>query len=568
MPLTPDLPFPKTQGDGIRSKDWNDAINEIIRLDNAKVNKAGDAMTGPLSVGGHLSVGTGTPENGEGWNKVLDVLGTGHAKLSVRTAAIDARVLSHDTGFFGAPAGMIVGTKSAHPLSLATGGVSRLTVANTGNVGIGTATPGAFKLNIAGTGGQNALHVASDFALRGNDKLNLIRFGNDGDYQILHKASGTLGRNTLAMHVHADDAFGVYSSSWNPLLEVEGGTGDVYIKGNAGIGLTSPKGKLDVNGDIYRAGLLVISGEAGGWLRINQNNDFPKGTHFARRANFAAGITTGNWWDVEPGAGNLFVQGNVGIGTTSPGDRLDVAGAVRFLTGFNPIRFTAGWTGFPDGATDQAEISNDTGTYKTLMIVGNKSAGLGRRVSVWDRLEVNGPLIVQQAHTIKIGVPSPSGRYANDGIRGEPNLWLDATGTVFIKQGFQAVSGFDIAERFRTVGEARPGDVVVFDADVNAVRLCDSDYDTKVVGIASAEPAFILGAQEEQVPIALCGRVPCNVDADIAPIAAGDLLTTSPTQGYAQKAVDRDKATGAIIGKALGSLERGKGQVEVLIMMR
>jgi Chaperone of endosialidase len=51
---------------------------------------------------------------------------------------------------------------------------------------------------------------------------------------------------------------------------------------------------------------------------------------------------------------------------------------------------SSGWTGFPDAVTNQAEISNDTGTYKTLMIVGNRSAGVGRRVSVWDRLEVNG----------------------------------------------------------------------------------------------------------------------------------------------------------------------------------
>ena len=444
----------------------------------------------------------------------------------------------------------------------------KLRILASGSVGIGTAAPGAFKLAIGGTGGQNALYVASDFALRGNDRLNLIHFGNDGDYQVLHKASGAMGRNTLALHVDANDAFGVYSTGWNPLLEVEGGSGDVYVKGALGIGLINPKGKLDVNGDIYRAGLLAISGEAGGWLRINQNNDFPKGTHFARRANFAAGLTTGNWWDVEPGTGNLLVQGNVGIGTTTPQDRLDVAGAVRFLTGSNPIRITAGWTSFPDAATDRAEISNDTGTYKTLMIVGNKSAGLGRRVSVWDRLEVNGPLITQQAHTVKIGVPSPTGRYAYDGIRGDPNLFLDAAGTVFIKQGFQAIAGFDIAERFKTAGEVRPGDVMVFDTNEKAVRLCDRGYDVKVVGVASGEPAFILGCDKEDVPVALCGRVPCNVDADIAPIRAGDLLTTSPTQGYAQKAVDREKAEGAIIGKALGSMERGKGRIEVLIMMR
>jgi hypothetical protein len=61
MPLTPDPPFPKTQGDNIRSKDWNDAVNEIIRLDNAKANRGGDRFTGPLTIDGSVGIGTPTP---------------------------------------------------------------------------------------------------------------------------------------------------------------------------------------------------------------------------------------------------------------------------------------------------------------------------------------------------------------------------------------------------------------------------------------------------------------------------------------------------------------------------
>jgi hypothetical protein len=60
----------------------------------------------------------------------------------------------------------------------------------------------------------------------------------------------------------------------------------------------------------------------------------------------------------------------------------------------------------------------------------------------------------------------------------------------------------------------------------------------------------------------------CKVDADIAPIKAGDLLTTSPTKGHAQKAIDPSKATGAIIGKALGSLKKGRGKIPVLVMLQ
>jgi hypothetical protein len=113
--------------------------------------------------------------------------------------------------------------------------------------------------------------------------------------------------------------------------------------------------------------------------------------------SFTIGPLNGNKFDAK-----LTVQddGKVGIGTTKPADMLEVAGNLRVNTGKggNPLRFTSGWTAFPDSSINQAEICNDTGNYKALMIVGNRSAskgpGLGRRVSVWDLLEVNGDLLV------------------------------------------------------------------------------------------------------------------------------------------------------------------------------
>jgi hypothetical protein len=60
----------------------------------------------------------------------------------------------------------------------------------------------------------------------------------------------------------------------------------------------------------------------------------------------------------------------------------------------------------------------------------------------------------------------------------------------------------------------------------------------------------------------------CKVDADIAPIAVGDLLTTSPTKGHAQKVLDPTKALGTIVGKALAPLETGKGKIPILVMLQ
>lgn len=89
--------------------------------------------------------------------------------------------------------------------------------------------------------------------------------------------------------------------------------------------------------------------------------------------------------------------GKVGIGSfnlDSKADDLDIAGSCRLLADSNPIRITSTWTAFPDRTKNQAEICNDTTYYRALMIVGNQSAGQGRKVTIQDRLDVAGLLYV------------------------------------------------------------------------------------------------------------------------------------------------------------------------------
>lgn len=75
-------------------------------------------------------------------------------------------------------------------------------------------------------------------------------------------------------------------------------------------------------------------------------------------------------------------------------DDLDIAGSGRLLADSNPLRITSNWTAFPDNTKNHAEICNDTTYHKALMIVGNQSAGQGRKVSIYDRLDVYGLLYV------------------------------------------------------------------------------------------------------------------------------------------------------------------------------
>ena len=208
-----------------------------------------------------------------------------------------------------------------------------------------------------------------------------------------------------------------------------------------------------------------------------------------------------------------------------------------------------------------------------LTIEGAVNSGRG--------LDVHGSHIaflstVNPTYSVTLGFVSP-GHHDSDSIYGYPNLWLDTAGTVFIKNNFQTPA-MDGAEHFPYSEPVEPGDVVVLSAEGGRhVKPAENAYDTSVVGVASTDPGFILGGpasaneieavQQNNVPVALIGTVSCKVDADIASIHIGDLLTTSPTKGYAQKVLDTSKATGAVLGKAMGNLENGKGVVSILMMM-
>lgn len=58
MPLQPDPPFPKGRGDALRAEDWNETVNEVIRLDQSKLNQSGGTVAGNLAVTGTFSAGT------------------------------------------------------------------------------------------------------------------------------------------------------------------------------------------------------------------------------------------------------------------------------------------------------------------------------------------------------------------------------------------------------------------------------------------------------------------------------------------------------------------------------
>jgi hypothetical protein len=134
----------------------------------------------------------------------------------------------------------------------------------------------------------------------------------------------------------------------------------------------------------------------------------------------------------------------------------------------------------------------------------------------------------------------------------------------------------DFAEDFDvgSVAAAEPGTVMVLDKS-GGVQPAECAYDRKVVGIVSGagdyKPGIILDrrvSSRERRAVALVGKVFCKVDARYGPVAIGDLLTTSPTRGYAMKATDASRSFGAVIGKALRSQTEGQGLIPILVALQ
>jgi hypothetical protein len=90
-------------------------------------------------------------------------------------------------------------------------------------------------------------------------------------------------------------------------------------------------------------------------------------------------------------------------------------------------------------------------------------------------------------------------------------------------------------------------------------------------GVSAAQIPYLKQAQLGDVQVGLMVTLGayayCKVDADIGPIKPGDLLTTSPSLGYAQRVESRARSSlGTVIGKAMGALDKGKGTIPVFVV--
>ncbi len=119
-----------------------------------------------------------------------------------------------------------------------------------------------------------------------------------------------------------------------PYLPLTGGTltGDLYVNTKVGIGTASPSEKLEVDGNIKlnQYGRSIYFGSTVNEIKGDSSNFLYKSFSKAEWDN--AGTYTNSSYVFKQSGSEVFridTGGNVGIGTTSPSEKLDIEGNVR-----------------------------------------------------------------------------------------------------------------------------------------------------------------------------------------------------------------------------------------------
>ena len=121
----------------------------------------------------------------------------------------------------------------------------------------------------------------------------------------------------------------------------------------------------------------------------------------------------------------------------------------------------------------------------------------------------------------------------------------------------------DLAEVYESDGNYQVGTVVIFGGSKEVTQSTISN-DTRVAGVISENPAYLMNKDQEGQIVALVGKVKCRV---YGTVSKGDLLTTAGDKpGCAKKAMS--PVLGSIVGKAIETKEDVKESVILISVGR
>jgi len=495
-----------------------------------------------------------------------------------------------------------------------------------GNVGIGTTNPGS-ALDIVGNGFSLSLipgwgNGQVSGAIGFNREAATGSIFNPASYafQLTHYPASTSTSSRLELEVYNPSgnavnyhAFvvtgagnvGINTASPGAQLEVDGN----ILLGNGG-SITFPDGSTQTTAFINNGSATINVGK----IVFPDNSSLSSASSLGSSGGGISGQGTPNTIPIFTsssalGSSNISVQnGNVGIGTTTPAQKLSISyGSLDFDNfGFSSSyrspsnNYTNLFLGgaLTDGGSGTYTVQTDGGSnYFAAIIMDNsgENAGAinfytgasnggtsytlsGSQLSSYKRMTIVGG-------NVGIGTASPSSTLEVDGNltltqgSGASIKFPDGTvqGTAYT--GTCTATGGDYAESVDVVGlknDYQPGDVMAIDASSpDHFRKASTPYSKRVAGIYSTKPGYVGRRQSipanqasDEIPMAMIGVVPTKVTTENGAIEPGDLLVSSSKEGYAMKGTDPGRMLGTVIGKAMGSLDSGNGVIEVLVTLQ
>jgi hypothetical protein len=288
--------------------------NVIIRSSSTTVVNQAERMR--ITSAGNIGIGTSSPAY------ILDVVSPGTATARLKSAGTGAISLRYENGG-GFKSAAVVDNNGLYRLD-----ATNISLNPTNNVGIGTTSPSE-KLHIAGN--IKLLDKLSFTEHSTNDYLSAESYALvvSGDDSINFRVGGTSSFNVYTTQIRPQSTntvdLGHTSFGWKTVRSV----GNITTSAGAvGIGTQYPTSALDVISNSSGNGIDLRSNSANAYSQIRfYNNDHTSNTgsiinyHNSGSPDFAFRLLSG--------AGTvermrITSVGNVGIGTTSPSQKLHI----------------------------------------------------------------------------------------------------------------------------------------------------------------------------------------------------------------------------------------------------